>query len=206
MTIFFRIICRFLIVPGFIGALLLTLIWALGFATFLVTVLTMQPQEPLIKTEGIVVLTGGSDRVRTGLELFRDGYAPYLLVSGVHKKTKLNDIFLESDVTIRPDMCCIDLGFNATDTIGNAQETAQWVHDRHLKTLRLVTANYHMPRAFFEMKRQVPDVSLYLYPVRTDRFQIWTKSGIILVLSEYHKTWVTLMRLFHERVVGRAEL
>lgn len=195
---------RFFIVPGLIGAVLMAGVWSLGFATFLVTILTMEPQQPLAKTEGIVVLTGGSDRVRTGLELFRDGYAPYLLVSGVHKKTKLNDLVYETGVTIPPDMCCIDLGFDATDTIGNARETAQWARHRRIKSLRLVTANYHMPRAFFEMKRRVPGISLYLYPVRTNRFQVWTKPGMILVLSEYHKTWVTMMRLLREQLTGRS--
>lgn len=202
MTKFFRIIIRFIIVPGFIGTFFSMGVWALGFASFLVTILTMTPEQHVTKTDGIVILTGGSDRVRTGLELFRDGYAPHLLVSGVHKKTKLNDLILETGVVIPPTLCCIDLGFDATDTIGNARETATWVNDHHIKTLRLVTANYHMPRAFLEMKRKISDTEIHLYPVRTDRFQIWTKTGMILAFSEYNKTWVTLMRLFREQLVG----
>jgi uncharacterized SAM-binding protein YcdF (DUF218 family) len=94
--------------------------------------------------------------------------------------------------------CCVDLGFRAIDTVGNARETKEWVQKHHLKTIRVITATYHMPRALFEINRVIPDVVLYRYPVRTPQFDPFSEKGILLVLSEYHKILVTLLHFTQE--------
>ena len=198
----FNFLIRFVVAPGLVGALVVTAVWGLGFASFLISILVMEPRANLPHVDGIVVLTGGSDRVRTGFELLDRHVAPRLLISGVHSKTTLKDLYESSGFQGRALPCCVDLGFRAPDTVGNANETHDWVQDHHIQTIVLITANYHMPRALFEMKRVIPDVAITPYPVKTDQFKVWTKTGMTLVLSEYHKTWISLMRLVRVYLAG----
>ena len=44
---------------------------------------------------------------------------------------------------------------------GNAEETADWAHDNAIRSLIVVTAGYHMPRALAELQRTLPGVALY---------------------------------------------
>ena len=62
---------------------LLLLIWVLGFIAF--ALLLARPAGD-IKTDAVVVLTGGAGRVDRGLEALRRGWAPQLLVSGVDRE------------------------------------------------------------------------------------------------------------------------
>jgi uncharacterized SAM-binding protein YcdF (DUF218 family) len=50
--------------------------------------------------------------------------------------------------------CCIDLGREAVDTRSNAEETADWIERHKFTSVRLVTTDWHMPRASFELRRQ----------------------------------------------------
>ena len=54
----------------------------------------------------------------------------------------------------------------AGTTYGNALEAADWAHTYHLRTLIIVTADYHMPRAMLEMRRHLPGITLIPAPVR----------------------------------------
>ena len=47
--------------------------------------------------------------------------------------------------------CCIDLGLEAVDTRSNAEETARWVREHGYRTVRLVTSDWHLPRARMEL-------------------------------------------------------
>jgi uncharacterized SAM-binding protein YcdF (DUF218 family) len=61
--------------------------------------------------------------------------------------------------------CCVDLGRTATDTIGNAREVAAWARTHQVRSLILVTDNYHMPRSLLEVTPLVPDVRVTPWPV-----------------------------------------
>lgn len=191
---------RYMFLTPILGGFGLAILWVLALASFTLTILFMTPQLPTQKTQGIVVLTGGADRVQTALILFQDRMADELFISGVHKTTRLADILAAAKIPERSVPCCITLGFGALDTVGNANETAAWVHDHHIQTLRLVTANYHMPRAAIEMRRALPDVQIILHPVQAKIFDTSPKAGIKLILTEFHKTVVAAVRLLIHRV------
>lgn len=171
-----------------LGCVGMGILWALGLVSFIVTVLVMTPTAPDIKTDGIVVLTGGADRVRTGLELLKSGGARELLISGVHKTADLKDLITMAHIPDTDLPCCITLGFKALDTAGNADETAAWARQHKLTSLRLVTARYHMPRALIEIKKAIPGVTIIPHPVSPSGFDPLSRTGIILLFSEYHKT------------------
>lgn len=185
---FFYFLWRYLILAPLVGVLSASVLWGLGLISFIITILAMTPTNLSQRTDGIVVLTGGAERVRTGLTLLQNRQGRELLISGVYRGTELDELIEQAHMDDQDIPCCITLGFEAVDTAGNARETAQWAHDHQIKRLRLVTANYHMPRAWLEMRLAMPDVDIIPYPVRTQKFNIWNATGIKLTLTEYHKT------------------
>jgi uncharacterized SAM-binding protein YcdF (DUF218 family) len=77
--------------------------------------------------------------------------------------------------------CCVDLGREASDTRSNANETTAWVWRHKYKSVRLVTTDWHMPRAKFELERALGDTATVLPDaVRSD-------ASLGVLLREYNK-------------------
>ncbi|MBM3533486.1 MAG: YdcF family protein [Alphaproteobacteria bacterium] len=160
--------------------------------------------------DAIVVLTGGSRRLGAGLELLARGDAKKLLVSGVHPDVVKAEIAGADRRLQALAECCLELGYEATDTVGNAQETARWMRREGYSSLALVTATYHMPRSLTEFRHALPEAHILAYPVFPDNFkheQWWRWPGsAALVLAEYHKYMLAKIRLgLAEAVVVRAD-
>jgi uncharacterized SAM-binding protein YcdF (DUF218 family) len=123
-----------------------------------------QPPPPPPRADGIVVLTGGAERVETALHLLAEGRGGMLLISGANRAAGF--AALAGRAHVDPALADrVTLGRDAADTHGNAAETAAWARDKGLRSLIVVTAGYHMPRALTELGRTLPDVALYPYPV-----------------------------------------
>ena len=191
---------RYIFLTPFLGAFGCGILWALGFASFMITIMVMTPPRVMSHVDGIVVLTGGEDRVATGFDLLAHGIGDELLISGVHTSVTLPDLLRLAPPIPASFACCITLGFQALDTAGNAVETAAWVKNKHINDILLVTASYHMPRAAVEMRRQMPNLRIIPYPVQPSGFDPWTRSGVIHVVKEYHKTLLALMRLGADKI------
>jgi uncharacterized SAM-binding protein YcdF (DUF218 family) len=148
--------------------------------------------------DGIVVLTGGSSRVVDAMELLAEGRGKRLLITGVHRTTSSTEI-ARLNADYRPLMaCCVDLDHSAVNTVGNAVETRRWAHRRSIRSLIVVTSNYHMPRAMAELARQLPDVMLIAFPVVTENVRTdewWHPSTARVLLSEYLKYIVAQVRM-----------
>lgn len=140
----------------FFAALLL--LWMLGFGWFAVA---LPGRAPDVSTDAIVVLTGGPGRVQHGLALLRAKKAKRLLVSGADRRVTPRELADAYHVPRALVACCVDLGDEAVDTRSNAEETAAWLDRRGYRTVRLVTTDWHMPRARYELSRVLgPDVRL----------------------------------------------
>ena len=128
--------------------LFLLIAWALGFAVFMLSL-----GAPLDgrKTDAIVVLTGASGRIDRGLAVLRAGDAKRMLVSGVDPDVRPGEFAAQYRIDRRLFASSIDLGWQAVDTRSNADETAKWVRRHGYKTVRLVTSDWHMPRARLEL-------------------------------------------------------
>lgn len=182
--------------------IVLAVAWALGLAWFVAQAGRGGEVDP-DHTDAIVVLTGGSERLRAGLDLLARGTAERLLVSGVHRDVRLEELFALSptDDSLR---CCVDLGYAASDTIGNAQEAAAWMRAHGFRSLRLVTSNYHMPRSILEFRAAMPDIEIRRQPVdpgtvHLDRWWAWPGTARLIV-SEYNKFLVALARVTLGRI------
>ena len=153
-----------------IAVILLALIlWGAGLLAFAARVAYSTPAAFPDKHEGIVVLTGmSSQRIEAAMQLLRQGRAGRMLVSGVNRGATREDIRRVARAVAAPVYdCCVDLGFEAEDTIGNGRETANWAQARGFDDLIAVTADYHMPRALLELRGAMPKVQLVPYPVAT---------------------------------------
>lgn len=154
------------------------------------------PQNP--KADAIVVLTGGYLRIEQAVALLETGAGKRLLISGVHPNTSADEI---RKLTRAPEAlfsCCVDIGREALDTIGNALETTAWVHKHDYKNVLVVTNNYHMPRSLTELSNADPQTNYIAYPVvNTDLKQgNWMANPVVLrsMLSEYIKLTLAQVR------------
>lgn len=170
-------------------------IWLLGFIWFITLIPSSQHLQMAEPTEAVIVFTGGKGRVEQGVALLRAGKAKWLFISGVHQNSDKTAVFEQFRRMYPAEYRKLEsrmvLGRQAVDTIGNARESAEWVRKNGFHTLRLVTANYHMPRSLLEFKRKLPEASILSTAVFTDRFRDnnwWQdKQSLLLVISEYHK-------------------
>lgn len=183
-----------------IGAVVATLffLWATGFAWFAGT-LPIPTANPTTRTDAIVVLTGGAGRLAEGVKLLRAGLAPVLFLSGVNRKVSKADILKlagnpPDDLADR-----ITLGYRAEHTRGNATEIAHWFNSKNLKSMRLVTANYHMRRSLLELRHALPHariISNAVVPRVTAPGRWWRNaSRLAILVGEYHKYLAAYLRL-----------
>jgi uncharacterized SAM-binding protein YcdF (DUF218 family) len=168
-----------------------------GFFWYAATI-PIQVEDPVRETDAIVVLTGGSRRVETGLQLLAERRAPRLFVSGVSRGVERTDILRAVPGAAADLADAIALGYGATDTVGNAVESAHWMRQQGLRSLRLVTANFHMRRSLLEFRHALPEVELVAHPVFPENFKRegwWRYPGsAALIASEYGKFLVAALR------------
>jgi uncharacterized SAM-binding protein YcdF (DUF218 family) len=179
--------------------LLLVVLWAVGLWAFSVRVDQSTPPADPAPSDGIVALTGSSNaRITAAMKLLEDGKATRLLVSGVNREASRADIKGVAKATRRYYDCCVDLGFEATDTVGNARETAAWMKAKGFRSLIVVTSDFHMPRAMLELHEALPGAKLTPYPVKTEDLDSghWWRSGdgARRMIVEYCKYLVILAR------------
>lgn len=174
-----------------IGAALAGLILAglvAGFVAFLLAALS-PPAPETRETDGIVVLTGGSERVATGFRLLAEGRAPRMLISGAHPGAGLVEIASAAGLDPQPFAGRVAIGHAAASTRGNAAETAAWARAEGAQSLRVVTAGYHMPRAMLELRRALPQAELVPHSVPSAalraRGALWRPGSWALLLGEY---------------------
>lgn len=157
------------------------LLWVLGFAWF--ALLLPQPAD-LTRTDGVVVLTGGANRIDRALEILEKGKARRMLVSGVDLDVKPAELAAEYHRPQKLFDCCIDLGFRSVDTRSNALETARWAARNKVRTLRLVTHDWHMRRARLELDQVLPD------SIRVTNDAVPTQPSLWVLFLEYNKYWL----------------
>ena len=161
--------------------LILVMFWAVGLLAFTARIERSTPAADPATADAIVALTGNATvRITTAVKLLEQGKGERLLVSGVNRAASPADILGVSKATRPIFACCVQLGFEAADTKGNARETAAWVKHEGYKSLIVVTADYHMPRAMLELKGTMPAVELTPYPVKTEEIDArsWWKTSL----------------------------
>jgi len=169
-----------------------------GFFWF-VTHVPEQEGVPAQKADGIVVLTGAAARIPDAIELLATGHGRRLLITGVHRAVRADEIAQLTPAHQKVFACCVDLDRSALNTLGNATETRRWVREQGFRSIIVVTSNWHMPRAMAELGHQLPDITLIPFPVATAKIRNepwWTsKSTLRLLLAEYLKYAFAVVRM-----------
>ena len=182
-----------------LAALLIALmIWGLGLLAFTGRVDQSTPAPEPPTADGVVVLTGASNiRLEAATRLLEEGKGKRLLISGVNREATRADVQTVTKAVKPIYDCCVDLGFAAANTVGNARETAEWAKSKGYQSLIVVTADYHMPRSMLELSAAMPGVKLSPYPVKTDlNAHRWWKTSISArrMIVEYCKYLAILGR------------
>lgn len=169
--------------------------WLAGLVWF-VSALPVRVEDATRTTQAIVVLTGGGGRIAEGLDLLAANRAKKLFISGVGAAVDMQEILRVSQRPQADITCCVALGYEADSTYGNAIETAGWMRDNGLRSLRLVTAAYHMPRSLLQFRRTMPEMEIIPNPVFSGNFHAdswlrWAGSASVIV-TEYNKYLVAL--------------
>jgi len=148
--------------------LIIVMLWVVGLLAFAARVERSTPAPEPGRADAIVVLTGTStERITAAVTLLENDKGGRLLISGVNPTVTPHELQAISTAAKGLFDCCVQMGFQAANTRGNAAETAAWVANEHYTSLIVVTADYHMPRALLEMKTAMPHVAMTPYPVAT---------------------------------------
>jgi uncharacterized SAM-binding protein YcdF (DUF218 family) len=157
---------------------LIVLVWLLGLAWFIVSLPGPAGEQ---RTDAIVVLTGAKGRIERGLAQLQQGRAKRMLVSGVFPLVSENELAVVQKAPRKLFTCCIDLGKEAVNTRTNADETAAWLAGNKFTSVRLITTDWHMPRARFELELQVGNRVLIVPDA------VKSASGLPVLITEYNK-------------------
>jgi uncharacterized SAM-binding protein YcdF (DUF218 family) len=174
---------------------LVVLLWLGGFLWFSLTL--PEPALKTVKTDAVVVLTGGKGRLKRGLAVLEAGSARRMLVSGVDRGTTRKQLAAAAGIS-KMRLAGTDLGYEAVDTRSNAEETARWVTANDINSIRLVTSAGHMRRARLELAQALP-AGVSVLP---DAVPVEPKAPSIA--TEYSKYLLRRLALTSEAVMGTA--
>ena len=131
----------------------LILLYALGFILFGVTL--GRPASADVRTDAVIVITGGSGRIEQAMKVLERGKAKRALIAGADPLVTKRDLVDRFDADRRLVRCCVDLGSESVDTRSNAEEAQRWLARRKYKSVRLITNDWHMRRAAYEFRRSL---------------------------------------------------
>ena len=154
----------------------------------------------------IVILTGGTNRIKDGLKIIEDfkkskKINSKILVSGTGMGFTKSSLKKKLGPNFNPKLikCCVDLDSVSKNTFTNASETFKWAKKNDIKEFILITSNYHMPRAILEFKNIMPKLKIYTYAIIPKKHNIenWLNSyeTFNLIFTEYCKYIFASLRI-----------
>jgi uncharacterized SAM-binding protein YcdF (DUF218 family) len=173
------------------------IIYFVGFIFFIKKINNFNTPNPLPKADGIVVWTGkGGGRLEAGAHLLLKRKGERLLISGVNSEISLDKIKEIVAIPEKLSDCCLDLDYEAKNTIGNAYETTAWAKALGFKHVILVTSAYHMPRAEIEMGAATSQIKVTPFPVLNQTEGKWylDSNRLKRLLQEYTKLLISYLK------------
>lgn len=181
---------RLLLLAAGLAAWVALTVFIVGYGRFAASI-TPKETTNLPRTDAIVVVTGGAQRIGDAIGLLGEDRGARLLISGVNEKTSRDELARLNPSAKDLLACCVDLDYRARNTIGNAIETRRWALDHGFRSILVVTSNYHMPRVLAEFAHAMPGRRFVAHPVVTDHIDLsgwWHRwSTVKLLMPEYVK-------------------
>ena len=161
--------------------------WIAGYGWFVYTVQTIRPHALQDRADAIVVLTGSDGRIMEGLNLFAAGRAETMFITSVHPNIRVKDVQAKWQGKSPLPRCCIVLDSTALTTAQNIIAFKRWSQGRGIKTIRLVTSSYHMPRAVRDAQRFLPTITVQPHPVETMQYSPLKQAFWVITFDEFNK-------------------
>ncbi len=189
------------------AVVIVALVWLVGLFAFAERVRGLSPAPEPARAHGIVALTGpAAERLNAAMRLMEQDKGDRLLVSGVNPEVRREELRALLPGSSRLYDCCVDLGFDARDTMGNAQEIAAWSRAKGFDRLIVVTSDYHLPRSLLEIRGADRSLRLQGYAVSTPQLDTghwWRQEASARRMAlEYNKYLVVLVREGVLRIIG----
>jgi uncharacterized SAM-binding protein YcdF (DUF218 family) len=162
---------------------------------------------PEKRTDAIIVLTGEGVRITEGVRELAKGLSDKLFISGVYDGAPISRVIEAAIGRLRaakyPPRVPLDTlrqriysptGKAAANTLENAMESAKWIKSNDVKSVRLMTSFYHLPRAELVFRKYMPGLVIVPHPVlipgeAPSAFK--SRRVFALALSEYNKYMAT---------------
>lgn len=180
-----------------IAVFLTAAVWIAGLFRF-ASLVNRDVSDAATETDALIVLTGGTERVAVAVDLLKRKKAGKLLISGVNKNVDMGLLAKTVDELPEELAANITLGHVACNTRQNALESKDWTDKNGFKSVRLVTASYHMPRSLSEFHNVMPDVKIIPHPVfpQTVKHDEWWKwrGTFMLITEEYVKYLIVTVK------------
>ncbi len=180
--------------------LLLVIAYLVSFVIFIFKI----HQKPTIlndKTDAIVVLTGASGRITEGIKQLVKNKGDRLFISGVYKKNS-NDNVIKSIIlkltktipAISSDILSRIEEGKAKSTIENAVETKEYIEENKIKSIRLITSFYHIPRVKILFSKSLPTTNIIYNPIYTKKEKnLFKYNNFAITFLEYNKFLVIML-------------
>lgn len=118
----------------------------------------LSPQDPLEKVDAIVVVSGGDNdlRIKKGVELYKEGWAPVLVFSGAAKEGDVSNALAMERIAIKSGVPTdsILIEEKSKTTAENATFTSDLLRKNNLQSFILVTSPYHQRRTYELFKKE----------------------------------------------------
>lgn len=138
----------------------------------------LSPQDILRKVDVIVVVSGGDNnaRIKKGVELYKEGWAPVLLYSGAAAEGEISNAQAMKTISAKMGVPkeSILIEEESKTTLENAQFTGKIVKDKEYKSMILVTSPYHQRRTYELFKKELPNVEIINQSALDEN---WRKKG-----------------------------
>ncbi|MBL0848872.1 MAG: YdcF family protein [Candidatus Liberibacter ctenarytainae] len=159
-----------------------------------------------LSVNAIIVLTGEPNRIEKAFELLEKKTGDRVFISGAHRSVSKKVLRQKIPVEQNLAACCIDIGYEALDTAGNAKEASTWIKKHGYHTILIVTSSYHIPRILIELQRIDTTTKFIPYPVVSDIAQ---RNDLSLqvkmlkkILLEYLKILLLIVQIFLQNCIA----
>ena len=145
---------------------------------------------------GVVVLTGGKNRIEKGVDILSKGYGDKLLISGVFMPSEIEAKFSLEREKKELFKCCVSFDQKSKNTLENAEEVEKWLNqNKDIKSIILVSSYYHLPRSMMILEKKIKsDVKIYPTPaIQKNNFENQIFFHLKLIISEYFKVLYTII-------------
>ncbi len=163
----------------------------------------LSPSDILTQADAIVVVSGDSDRMRHAIDLYKQGYAPKLILSGAARDGLTSNalaMYIEASRSGVPNEAIITEE-KAYNTYENAIYTKEIVLSQGMKNLILVSSPYHQRRVYETFKSVFKGTSIQLQNSPSS-YSNWKTNNWWVSERESHLTQEEALKILWAKISG----